>query len=232
MVIILVVLTVVLAMLVNTFLVQKIVQKQAERTAEKKFDASIGKVGGPKPSRVAGLAFASTLQYHPGHTWVDLNNAAVPVGADDFTCKFVGKIDRIETLPVGVEVKRGQPMWRVLFGDRWIVQRAPVSGRIVVVNQKVLKNPEVLSESPYGDKWIMKILPESLSVESAKLFGKENFMQVADRMISKLLGQLKPALGTLSTDSGALMRGAARQIEEEKWEDISSELFGSEAGGD
>jgi glycine cleavage system H protein len=161
-----------------------------------------------------------------------LNNAAVPVGADDFTCKFVGKIDRIETLPVGVEVKRGQPMWRVLFGDRWIVQRAPVSGRIVVVNQKVLKNPEVLSESPYGDKWIMKILPESLSVESAKLFGKENFMQVADRMISKLLGQLKPALGTLSTDSGALMRGAARQIEEEKWEDISSELFGSEAGGD
>jgi hypothetical protein len=51
-------------------------------------------------------------------------------------------------------------------------------------------------------------------------------------MISKLLGQLKPALGTLSTDSGALMRGAARQIEEEKWEDISSELFGSEAGGD
>jgi hypothetical protein len=89
----------------------------------------------------------------------------------------------------------------------------------------------MLSDSPYGDKWIVKILPESLSVESAKLYGKESFMQIADRAISKLLGQLKPALGALSPDSGALMKGAAQQIEEDKWEEIATEIFGSDPDG-
>jgi len=232
MVIILVLMTFMIAMLVNALVVQRVTRKQAEKVAKERFDGTMVKADGLKPSRVAGLAFASDVQYHPGHTWVNLHNAIVPIGADDFTCKFVGRIDRIETLPVGVEVKRGQPIWRVLFGDRWIVQRAPVSGRIVVVNQKVLKNPDGLSESPYGDRWIVKMLPESLCTESAKLFGKESFMQIADRALSKLLGQLKPALGAVYTDSGALVRGAARQIEEEKWEEISEELFNSDPGED
>jgi glycine cleavage system H lipoate-binding protein len=228
----LVFLTFAISILVNYLLSQRMVKKQAMMVAGEEINATVAPVSSPKSSRVAGLSFLDDILYHQGHTWVDLKNATVPVGADDFTSKFVGKIDRIETLPVGVEVKRGQPIWRIFLGDRWIVQRAPVSGRVAVVNQRIIKNPHVLSESSYGDKWIVKIVPESLMVESAKLFNKEGFMRIVDRAISKFLGQLKPALGELYTDSGALIKGAAREVEEEKWQEISAELFDSDLGGD
>ena len=228
MIFILVFLTFTISILVNYLLSRGLVKKQVRVTAGEGLNATVAR----KSSQIAGLSFLDDILYYQGHTWVDLKNATVSVGADDFASKFVGKIDRIETLPVGVEVKRGQPIWRIFFGDRWIVQRAPVSGRVAVVNQRVVKSPHVLSESPYGDKWIMKIVPESLMVEAEKLFKREGFMQIADRALSKLLGQLKPALGAVYTDSGALVTGAARQIEEEKWEEISAELFNSDPGED
>lgn len=225
MVVIMVALTFVVIVLVNLLVIQKIAQRQAEKLAGEKLAAAMVKETKPEASRVAGLVFSDSVQYYSGHTWADLNNAAVPVGVDDFARKFVGSIERIETLPVGVEVKKGQPLWRILFGDRWIVQKAPVSGRVVALNHEVLRNPETLSESPYNN-WLIKILPESLSAETAGLFNKEKFMQLTDRAISKFLGQLKPALGELYTDSGALIEGAARKIDEDKWDDVVDGLFG------
>ncbi|HUT83234.1 MAG TPA: glycine cleavage system protein H [Thermodesulfobacteriota bacterium] len=224
----LVFLTFAISIIVNYLLSRGLVKKQARVVAGEGLNATVAQ----KSSQIAGLSFLDDILYYQGHTWVDLKNATVSVGADDFASKFVGKIDRIETLPVGVEVKRGQPIWRIFFGDRWIVQRAPVSGRVAVVNQRVVKSPHVLSESPYGDKWIVKIVPESLMVEAEKLFKREGFMRIADRAISKFLSQLKPALGELYTDSGALIKGAARQIEDEKWEEISTELFSGDLDGD
>jgi glycine cleavage system H lipoate-binding protein len=228
MIFVLVFLTFAISIFVNYLLSRSLVKKQAKVVAGERLNATVAQ----KSTQIAGLSFLDDILYYQGHTWADLKNATVPIGADDFASKFVGKIDRIETLPVGVEVKRGQPIWRIFFGDRWIVQRAPVSGRVAVVNQRVVKNPHVLSESPYGDKWIVKIVPESLMVEAEKLFKREGFMRIADRAISKFLSQLKPALGELYTDSGALIKGAARQIEDEKWEEISTELFNSDPGED
>ncbi len=228
MVVILVALTFLIFIFAQILIVQRLARRQAEKIAEEKLSAAMTRMAEPEAGRVAGLAFASDVRYHPGHTWVDLNSAAVPVGADDFTLKFVGKIERLECLPVGVEVKKGQPIWRILFGDRWVVQKAPVSGRIVAVNERVLKDPNQLAESPYGDGWIVKILPESLSTESAGLFTRESFAKIADRAISKLLGRLKPALGEVYTDAGALLHGAARQIDEELWDEIVGELFEGE----
>jgi len=225
MVVVMVALTFLIFIFAQILIVQRLARKQAEKIADEKLATAMTEVAKPAVGRVAGLAFASDVRYHPGHTWVDLNSAAVPVGADDFTLKFVGEIERLESLPVGIEVKKGQPIWRILFGDRWVVQKAPVSGRIAAVNEKVLKDPNQLTDSPYGDGWIVKILPESLNAEQAGLFSRESFSKIADRAISKILGQLKPALGEVYTDAGALLHGAAKQIDEDKWDEVVTELF-------
>ena len=34
---------------------------------------------------------------------------------------------------------------------------APVSGKVVEVNDDLPENPEMLNEDPYGDGWIIKI---------------------------------------------------------------------------
>ena len=38
---------------------------------------------------------------------------------------------------------------------------APISGRITSINQRIVQNPEVVSESPYEEGWIATIAPDS-----------------------------------------------------------------------
>lgn len=228
MIFVLVLLTFLLSISINYLLSRRLIKESSKGIREEEVSQKPIK----KSGQLAGLLFLDDLLYSLGHTWVDLKSSTVSVGSDDFASKFVGKIERIETLPVGVEVKRGQPLWRIFFGDRWLVQRSPISGKVAVINQKILKNPHLLGEFPYGDKWIVKIIPESIIVESKKLLNKEKFMQIVDKAISKFLSQLKPSLGELYTDSGALIKGAACQLRDDQWEEISTELFNTDLGGE
>src|SRR3990172_7296927 len=105
-----------------------------------------------------------------GHTWASMEeDGTVKVGMDDFAKKFIGRIDDIETPNLGMNVKKGQPLFYVKQGYRTIPFNAPVSGRVAKVNSALKRDLKALDMTPYGENWVCTVDAEDLDSDLPKL---------------------------------------------------------------
>ena len=114
------------------------------------------------------------------HTWAEMTpEEHVRVGLSDYicTCKDLREIVRVWTETIGESVKRMEPLgvvetWRFVF-DVY----APVSGRLIELNGKIMDNPSIISEDPYGSGWIVEIEPTNLTNEIKGLLNSAEYEQ-------------------------------------------------------
>jgi glycine cleavage system H protein len=67
---------------------------------------------------------------------------------------------------------------------------APVSGKIVKVNEKLKNEPNIINEDPYNEGWIVEIKPKNslvLEEELKKLLSAREY----NKWVSKLEGKLR-----------------------------------------
>jgi glycine cleavage system H protein len=171
------------------------------------------------------MEFPRNLLFNHSHAWAMIDRATVNVGLDDFVQRLAGTIDRIETVPPGALVKKGDPLWTIFFGDRSLVQRAPVSGRVTRVNREVTGDPALINREPYGDGWILEILPHSLNEEASSLLDRKGFRVWNDKVRAQLLQETHPALGLVFGDAGQVRSGVGRLMGPEKWEQFAKLYF-------
>ncbi len=219
MVFLFVALTFILAVAIDVFVVK--------RLAEKKADAII-QAHSAATKEVPELEEAQDILFHEGHTWVRVKRAVVEVGLDDFTQRFVGDISEIKVPEPGTRIKKGKNAWTIRFGDRELKQQMPISGMIFEVNSKVLKDPSLLTGSPYKEGWIVKILPDALSQELPDLYTPSRFLKWIDIQKASFLKDSSPELGLVYNDGETLTPGAANQIERDKWNEVARKIFGTE----
>jgi CheY-like chemotaxis protein len=115
------------------------------------------------------------------HCWVCMDQTGiVKVGIDDFAKKLIGKIDNIEFPNLGMNVKRGSPLFTIGQGNRSITFFSPVSGLVSKINTVLSKDLEALDITPYDNNWICVIDADDLDNEIKLLkIGKSavNFYQ-------------------------------------------------------
>lgn len=97
------------------------------------------------------------LKYTKDHEWVMCDNDIAVVGITDFAANELGDIVFVE-----VESLNETVLQHDVFGTVEAVKTvsdlfSPVSGEIIEVNLALNDNPEVITNSPYGDGWIVKI---------------------------------------------------------------------------
>jgi len=74
-----------------------------------------------------------------GHCWVSLaEDGTARIGLDDFAQKLLGTIDSIDFPNVGMNIKAGQPLFSVNQGHRRAQFNAPLSGKVVKINEDLL----------------------------------------------------------------------------------------------
>jgi len=208
--------TFLVAIAVDAFVLRRYAEKKAVVLAKKE---AIDKYIAPS------MEEAQDILFHQGHTWVRLLRAVVEVGLDDFTQRFVGDITKIEAPEPGAKVEKGKRAWTIRFGDRSLTQLAPVTGRVIEVNEELLANPTVLADDPCK-KWIVKVLPEALASEVPDLYTPSRFHKWMDRQKAWLVQDSHPELGISYGDGAQVKAGAAREIEDERWERVAKKLFG------
>ncbi len=94
----------------------------------------------------------------PGHCWVSLNeDGTAKIGIDDFAKKMIGPIDSIEPPNIGREIKSGESLLSLRQGKRVIPFNAPISGKIIKVNNKLNEDLSSLDISCYETNWICMI---------------------------------------------------------------------------
>ncbi|MEJ5258449.1 MAG: glycine cleavage system protein GcvH [Fervidobacterium sp.] len=106
------------------------------------------------------------------HEWYD--NETGYVGVSQYAQEQLGDIVYVDLPAVGKEVKKGDVIVSLesvkAAGDVY----APVSGKIVAVNDKVNTNPEIINQDPEGEGWLVKI-EASNPAEFDELMSEEEY---------------------------------------------------------
>jgi len=158
-----------------------------------------------------------------GHCWASLDeDGTAKVGLDDFARKLIGAIDSIEFPEVGARVKAGQPLFGITQGKRRAQFQAPISGKVVKVNERLSRDADAVDDLSYGANWICVIEGEDLDAELAGLkIGKSAvafFQDELDRFQSFLE---KSGF----TRGGALNVGVFESLDDSGWNTAVREFF-------
>ena len=105
-----------------------------------------------------------------GHCWAAINqNGQVDVGIDDFAKKIIGAIDDIDLPNLGMQVKKGQHLFSVVQKTHSIPFNAPISGKVIAVNRRLLDDLEQLDQSAYDSSKICVIEADNLDADLQQL---------------------------------------------------------------
>ena len=102
------------------------------------------------------------LKYTPEHEWVrdpGENDGAVRVGITDHAQQALGDIVYVDLPEVGSTVEAASPCGELESTKSVSDVYAPVSGRVVAVNEALEGTPELVNSDPYGDGWLFEVVP-------------------------------------------------------------------------
>ena len=103
------------------------------------------------------MEFPEDFKYSKEHEWVLVEGNVATVGITDYAQDQLGDIVFVELPAVGDKVSKEDAFGVVESVKAVSDIYAPVSGKVVEVNDDLPENPEMLNEDAYGDGWIIKI---------------------------------------------------------------------------
>jgi len=96
------------------------------------------------------------VKYSEQHIWVKLDGNLATLGITDFAQCELGDIVFVELPKAGSEIRAGDA-----FGSMESVKTvsdlyAPVSGKVIKVNESLEDKPGQINASPYEDGWLLQ----------------------------------------------------------------------------
>ena len=99
----------------------------------------------------------SDLIYSSDHEWIRRSGGTVRIGITDYAQDALGDVVFVQVPSVGVTVSKGQSFSEVESTKSVSDIYAPVSGKVVSVNDALGTTPELVNSDPYGEGWICEI---------------------------------------------------------------------------
>ncbi|MEC5424975.1 glycine cleavage system protein GcvH [Virgibacillus sp. C22-A2] len=109
------------------------------------------------------MSLPKDLLYSEEHEWVKKEGDKVRIGITDFAQSELGDIVFVELPEVGDEMEADEPFGSVESVKTVSELYAPISGKIVEVNEELEDNPEFVNESPYENAWMVVVEPSDES---------------------------------------------------------------------
>jgi glycine cleavage system H protein len=99
------------------------------------------------------------LRYTREHEWARMKGDKVVVGITDFAQDQLGDVVYVELPDVGDAVKKGEAFGVVESTKAVSELFAPISGKVVEVNDPLSDAPETINEDAYEEGWMIVIQP-------------------------------------------------------------------------
>ncbi len=103
------------------------------------------------------------LKYHKEHTWVKVSGRKATIGITDYAQDALGDVVYIDLPEVDMDVEINSEIGEIESTKATSSIIAPVSGKVMEVNEDLSESPETLNEDPYGKGWIAVIELEDAS---------------------------------------------------------------------
>ncbi|MGI8315653.1 glycine cleavage system protein GcvH [Halobacillus mangrovi] len=109
------------------------------------------------------MSLPKDLRYSEEHEWVKEEGEKVRIGITDFAQSELGDIVFVELPEVGEELEADEPFGSVESVKTVSELYAPVSGKVVEINEELEDSPEFVNESPYDKAWMVVVEPSNAS---------------------------------------------------------------------
>lgn len=106
------------------------------------------------------------LLYSESHEWVKVDGNVAIIGVSDFAQSEMGDITYVDMPDEDDEVTKGEDFGALESVKASSELYAPVSGRVVAVNEALEDTPELINEDAYA-AWIIKVeMSDNTELES------------------------------------------------------------------
>lgn len=110
----------------------------------------------------------SDLSYTSDHEWVRVTgDDTVRVGITDYAQAALGDVVFVDLPSVGDEVTAGGEFGNVESTKSQSELYAPITAKVVAVNEDLSDSPELVNSDPYGGGWLIDLQVEGASLEEA-----------------------------------------------------------------
>ncbi|MDL1970163.1 MAG: glycine cleavage system protein GcvH [Candidatus Desulfofervidaceae bacterium] len=113
------------------------------------------------------------LLYTKEHEWIKIEGDTGTIGITDYAQSALGDVTFVELPQMGDELKQFEPFASVESVKAVSDIYAPMSGKVIKLNEQLSTSPELLNQSPYEEGWLVVI---EISDEKEK----ENLMSAAE----------------------------------------------------
>ncbi len=115
--------------------------------------------------KVGDYEIVEGLYYSKEFFWVRIENGKARMGITDYAQKQLREIVFAELPSVGGTITQNEPFGSVESVKAVSDLITPLSGTIEQVNEEITSKPELLNEDPYGNGWLLIMVPSNLDAE-------------------------------------------------------------------
>lgn len=155
-----------------------------------------------------------------------LDDGNVVVGVQPFLMGLVGQPDRVEILPSGVDVKKGDVIATLHKGAHTLHVRSPLDGMVNAINEEIL---EQATWNQLSQEWLLHFrpahigeeVPSWLIAEEATTWMRDQYRVVREYFTTQLPGA---ELGVTMADGGDIPVGILDAFEEDVWKQFEADF--------
>ena len=100
---------------------------------------------------------AEKLYYTETHEWLALEGGEAVIGISNYAAGEINDIVFIDLPQPGNTIQQGKPFGVIESVKAVFDLNAPAGGEVIAVNQPVTEKPELVSQSPLDNGWLIKI---------------------------------------------------------------------------
>lgn len=106
---------------------------------------------------MAEASYPDDLLYHEEHDWARVDGDAATFGITWYAQDSLGEVVFFDPPSMGAELTRGQSYAEIESVKAVSDVIAPLSGKVVEVNEALSQTPETVNQDPYGTGWLVKV---------------------------------------------------------------------------
>ncbi|MEN9800373.1 MAG: glycine cleavage system protein GcvH [Pseudomonadota bacterium] len=103
--------------------------------------------------------YPGNLKYTKDHEWARAENGRYVIGVTDHAQSALGDVVYVELPKVGAVLTAGGTFGTIESTKAVSELFAPVSGKVVKINDALAGSPQNVNQDPYGQGWLVEVEP-------------------------------------------------------------------------
>ena len=109
------------------------------------------------------MSLPEDLKYTKEHEWLKVDGETAIIGITEHAQSELGDIIFIEFPNIDQEIDKKEPFGTIEAVKTVADLFAPVSGKVIEINETLEDNPEFVNSDPYVNGWIVKVSISDIS---------------------------------------------------------------------